>query len=200
VTQPRAAKPKLPDRTEYGAGDPGGRLAWTTVQRWLEDARYFWISTACSDGTPHTVPVWAVWRENRLSFSTSPETLTARNLQLRPQAVAHPESAAEVVIVKGGVEKPDARSLGALVDAYEAKYGWRLDSDDPGMPFLELKPRRVLAWRIRTPCTPFPRPRTLEYVARQRIEMMHLCLRRPFEPVGARARSDASLESRVRCS
>jgi hypothetical protein len=144
---PRSAKPHLPERAEYGAGDLSKELSWTTVRQWLEDARYYWIATIRPDGTPHTVPVWAVWLEDRLSFSTSPETLTARNLERNSHAVAHPESAAEAVIVRGVVEGPDPHRLGSVVDAYEAKYGWHLDPDDAGMPFFHLTPLRVLAWR-----------------------------------------------------
>jgi hypothetical protein len=143
---PHHLKPRLPQRAEYGAGDLATQLSWTTVRRWLEDARYYWIATVRADGTPHTVPVWAVWLEDRLVFSTSPETLTARNLARSPHAVAHPESAAEAVIVKGLVGKPSPDSLTEVVAAYEAKYTWRLDPEDAGMPFYELVPRRVLAW------------------------------------------------------
>ena len=147
LTSPRPAKPTIPERTEYGPGDPGKQLSWTTVRRWLEDARYYWVATTRPDGAPHTVPVWAVWIEDRLYFSTNPQTLTARNLKRRPQAVAHPESATEAVIVHGWVKGSDRESLEVVVDAYEAKYEWRLDPDDPGMPFFELTPSRVLAWR-----------------------------------------------------
>ena len=117
------------------------------ARRWLEDARYYWVATTRPDGAPHTVPMWAVWIEDGLYFSTNPRTLTARNLKHRPQAVAHPEDAAEAVIVHGSVKGPDPQSLKAAVDAYEAKYEWRLDPNDPGMPFFELMPSRVTAWR-----------------------------------------------------
>lgn len=139
-------KPRLPEWAEYGAGDRAKQLSWTTARRWLEDARYYWIATVRGDGTPHTVPVWAVWLEDRLVFSMSPQTLTARNLERSSHAVAHPESASEAVIVKGLVRQPSPKSLFEAVDAYEAKYAWRLDPEDDGMPFYELVPRRVLAW------------------------------------------------------
>jgi hypothetical protein len=91
--------------------------------------------------------MWAVWHQDRLFFSTSPETVTARNLMLRPHVVVHPESASEVAVLHGSVARSDPRSLGRVVEAYESKYAWRLDSEDPGMPFFELTPRRALAWR-----------------------------------------------------
>jgi hypothetical protein len=89
----------------------------------------------------------AVWHEDRLFFSTSPETVTARNLVRRPHVVAHPESASEVVVLDGSADRPDRRMLGRVVEAYESKYGWRLDPEDAGMPFYELTPRLALAWR-----------------------------------------------------
>lgn len=147
MTAPRTTRPRIPEREEYGSGDLARQLSWATAQRWLEEARYYWIGTTRPDGRPHAVPVWAVWHENRLYFSTNPETLTARNLSRRPQVVAHPESAAEAVIVHGRAERSNPRSLEAVIEAYESKYGWRLDPEDQGMPFFELVPRRVLAWR-----------------------------------------------------
>jgi hypothetical protein len=51
------------------------------------------------------------------------------------------------VIVQGWVKGPDPESLEAVVDTYEAKYEWRLDPHPAGMPFFELTPSRVLAWR-----------------------------------------------------
>lgn len=148
MAPPRPARPRIPEREEYGEDDEA-QLAWETVRGWLEGARYFWVATTGREGHPHAVPVWAVWLEDRLFFATSPETWTARNLKRNSQAVAHPESAADAVMVHGVAGRPSRRSLEAAVDAYEAKYAWRLDPDDPGMPFFELAPRRVVAWRAR---------------------------------------------------
>ena len=33
-----------------------------------------------------------------------------------------------------------------FVEAYDAKYGWRMDPADPGTPLFVLHPRTVLSW------------------------------------------------------
>jgi hypothetical protein len=101
-----------------------------------------------SDGTPHPVRPRAVLLEDRLYSSTNPENPDRTQSQGEPGRRRPPgEHAAEAVIVLGLVDSPGPRSPGTVVAAYESKYGWRLDPEDPGMPFFELAPRRVLAWR-----------------------------------------------------
>jgi Pyridoxamine 5'-phosphate oxidase len=140
----------MPERDEYGPGDearPDAVLPWETVEGWLVDSRYYWLGATRADGRPHAVAVWAVWLEDGLWFATAPTTLVARALRQNPQALAHTESASEVVVVHGAVERPVAESVpGSVVDAYEVKYDWRLDPADPGMPFHVLRPRHAVSW------------------------------------------------------
>ena len=150
MPEPRPSRQRIPDRGEYGApGEtpPEQALPWSTVERRLEEARYFWIATTRPDGSPTTVPIWAVWFSGCLYFSTSPETATARNLAAHPQAIAHTESAVEVVILEGtAAVLPGDGVPVEVVDAYESKYGWRLDPADPGMPYFALTPRVARTW------------------------------------------------------
>ena len=91
--------------------------------------------------------MWAVWLFGSLFFATSPRSVTARNLETNAHALAHPDNPREVVIVEGAASRCGAEELpDAVVVAYAAKYEWRLDPSDPGMPFYELRPRVVLAW------------------------------------------------------
>ena len=149
---PRASRPPIPSRDEYGPlGDaPAGQpVDWAEVVGWLEEARYYWLVTARPDGRPHAAAVWAVWVDSRLFLTTAPGTVTARVLAANPRALAHLESATDVAIVEG-----KAAQLGpddvppAAVDAYASKYGWRIEPDDPGMPYFALAPELVLAWRL----------------------------------------------------
>jgi hypothetical protein len=121
-------------------------VPWERAARLLAASRYYWLSTTRPDGRPHSVPVWAVWREGSLFFATGPGTVTARNLAANPNAVAHLDDPREVVIVEGTVSSRGQSVSRDVPDAYEAKYGWRLDSADPGMPFYELRAWTALAW------------------------------------------------------
>lgn len=150
MPDPRPSRQRIPDRNEYGVPGEASReqaLPWSTVEKWLEEARYFWIATTRRDRRPTTVAVWAVWLEGCLYFATSPETATARNLGANPQAIAHTESAVEVVLLEGTAAVLPGDGVPArVVEAYEKKYGWRLDPADPGMPFFELTPRVARGW------------------------------------------------------
>lgn len=143
-----AGRPPIPSRAEYGEG-AGEPVPWETVDRLLTASRYFWLATARPDGRPHSIPVWAVWHDGRLYFATAPSTVTGRNLSANPCAVAHLADPREVVIVEGTATRLGASVPPTAVDAYEAKYGWRLDPDDAGMPFYALEPRAVLAWQAK---------------------------------------------------
>lgn len=151
MTGPRQSRMSVPEREEYGSLEPepmpAQRLAWTTARQWLDEARYYWIATTRPDGRPHTVPVWAVWLDERLWFAMSPDTATSRNLAHSAYAVVHPDGAADVVIVEGPVRRQAAGDVQpAVVDAYEVKYGWKLDPADPGMPFHALTPQLAFGW------------------------------------------------------
>jgi hypothetical protein len=79
-----------------------------------------------------------------LVFSTSPDSVSARNLRADPRATVHLEGA-HVAVVEGVVEVVEAAPLG-FVEQYEAKYGWRVDVSDPATPLFALRPRSVLSW------------------------------------------------------
>jgi hypothetical protein len=88
--------------------------------------------------------VWALWIDAAVVFSTSPESVSARNLRADPRATVHLEGA-HVAVVDGVVEPLDAWPEG-FTDAYEAKYAWRLDPASADTPPFALCARTVLAW------------------------------------------------------
>jgi nitroimidazol reductase NimA-like FMN-containing flavoprotein (pyridoxamine 5'-phosphate oxidase superfamily) len=67
--------------------------AGTSVTSWAEAARRFadevtfWLATARSDRRPHLVPVWAVWVDGALHFSTSASSRKGKNLARDPRCV-----------------------------------------------------------------------------------------------------------------
>ncbi|HXG76343.1 MAG TPA: pyridoxamine 5'-phosphate oxidase family protein [Gaiellaceae bacterium] len=140
-----AGRPPIPGRSEYGRGTAAA-VAWEDAEQRLRDARYYWLATTRPDGRPHTVPVWAVWERGLLLFATSPSTVTGRNLAHNPAVAAHPDGARDVVLVEGRAERLSGQDAASAAHAYEAKYGWRLDPTDAGMPFFALRPQVVLAW------------------------------------------------------
>jgi hypothetical protein len=156
--EPTPSRPHLPRGygIEKATGAPGDRLPWSQVSEWLTSARNYWVCTSRPDGRPHAKPVWAVWLERQILFSTHPKTMTARNLQAHPALVVHLESGDQVVIVEGTAMQLDDRPLLARFgEAYQAKYHWPLSPADldPGNPdadYYAVRPRVALSWDTAT--------------------------------------------------
>jgi len=131
----------------YGiASGADGELPWSWVEGQCTAARNYWICTTRPDGRPHAMPVWGLWLEGRIVFSTDPVSLKARNFIARPDVVVHLDSGDDVVIVEGRVKPMDVALLPAFLDAYEAKYQHR-PTEDQTEGVYQLRPDRVLAWR-----------------------------------------------------
>jgi PPOX class probable F420-dependent enzyme len=96
--------------------------AWAEVRLRLEQARNYWIVTHRPDGRPHAAPVWGVWMDGRVCFSTSPDAVKARNLVADPRVVVHLDSADNVVILEGTAAPLDGADLGRADELYTAKY------------------------------------------------------------------------------
>jgi pyridoxine/pyridoxamine 5'-phosphate oxidase len=135
----RRRRPKF--EPGYGiSADEDGMLDWSWAEERLLASRNYWIVTASSEGEPSAAPVWGVWADGAVYFGTDPNSRKGRNLARDPRAVVHLESGDEVVILHGEVELSEVDE--AILDAYEAKYGYR----PPGTRLFRLRPRRALAW------------------------------------------------------
>ena len=133
----------------YGIGKeaPGALLPWPEVERWIEESRNYWVSTTRADGRPHAMPVWGIWLEGAVWFSTDPESLKGRNIARDPRVVVHLESGDDVAIVEGVVEPHDPAALDTFIDDYERKYGVRIEAGDRTTGVFRLPPHVVVAWR-----------------------------------------------------
>src|SRR5436309_11917245 len=59
----------------YGTpGGPDSLLAWTYVEKRIQAASNYWITTVGPDARPHARPVDGVWVDGALCFGGSPET------------------------------------------------------------------------------------------------------------------------------
>jgi pyridoxine/pyridoxamine 5'-phosphate oxidase len=140
-------RPALP--TGYGiTADVTDALPFEWAEGRLVAARNYWLCTTRADGRPHAMPLWGLWLDGAVVFSTDPDSLKGRNLAAKPEVVVHLESGDDVVIVEGHAERLAATELPErFVDAYEKKYAYRPDTADPSFGFYRVKPSQVLAWR-----------------------------------------------------
>jgi hypothetical protein len=132
----------------YGIGRDGSRagelLPWGTVEEWLQASRNYWVCTTRADGRPHAKPVWGIWMQGMLVFSTAPASVTGRNLRRDPRMVIHLESGDEVAILEGRAGRLADGLLEPFADAYEAKYDYRPPATGEA-PWV-LAPKKVLSW------------------------------------------------------
>ena len=131
-------------REQYGIAEgPEGMVDWAWADERLAAGRNYWIVTADVDGRPRAVPVWGLWFDDAVVFSSNPESRKASNLGRDPRVVVHLESGDEVVILEGEAEP--AESTEEIAAAYEAKYDWK-----PGVGeregWFRLRPRTAYAW------------------------------------------------------
>jgi len=138
-----APKPSRMTSPGYGfenaTAPPGERFPWSRVEEVLTSARNYWIGTSGMDGRPHAAPVWAVWLDGLLYFSTGKTSRKGRNLAENPAVAVHVEGKqGEIVIVEGTAEATsDAEVLRPAWDAYNEKYKWSVES----YPFYTVRPR-----------------------------------------------------------
>jgi len=146
LPSPVVDKPEIP--AEYG--NPKKRLSWDEVEKKLESATVYWLSSTRPDGRPHVVPRDGTWVDGGLYYGGSPQTVHSRNTSKNPHVAVHIGDGQEVVIVEGAIEieKPSKEMAQRLADESFAKYP-QYGKMDPSMYMggvSVLRPRLVLAW------------------------------------------------------
>lgn len=134
----------------YGIGDApadGSVLSWSRVVGWLTAARNYWVCTTRADGRPHAMPVWGLWMDGAVWFSTDPTSYKGRNLEARPEVVVHLESGDEVCVLEGTPERViDAAPLQKFDDLYMDKYDVRPSAMGEAAGVYVLRPAVALVW------------------------------------------------------
>jgi len=81
-----------------------GLLPWSWAERRLRDSHDYWVATVWPDGRPHTMPVWGVWDEDVLWFSSSLRSRKIRNLQAGSDVSMSTEDPRNPVVLEGSAE------------------------------------------------------------------------------------------------
>ncbi|MBI4898121.1 MAG: pyridoxamine 5'-phosphate oxidase family protein [Actinobacteria bacterium] len=133
-------------------------LEWSWVERKLITSSSYWLVTSKPDGGPHARPVWGVYHDGTIWFSTGRSSVKGRNLANDARCVLHVESADDVVIVDGTVElvavwdEVFANSVTlAVMEKYMEKYVMTQEELSPegelsDAALYRVWPRVVNAW------------------------------------------------------
>lgn len=121
-------------------------LPWSWAEARLLRARSYWIGTVTPSGHPHSRPVWGLWLDGAVYFSTGPSRIR-KNLQHSAHVSVNLESADECLIVEGSaVLERSLEALTRVVAAYTAKYGWEMEAN-PG-EWFRVQPHVAFAWIV----------------------------------------------------
>ena len=134
MTEPGAARPYMPGYGILPADEGTGLLPWSWAVERLTASHDYWVATTDDDGAPHVMPVWGVWLEDAVWFSSSLRSLRARCIATRPRVAVTTDNALCPVVIKGdAVRKNASADLARFNDTVNAKYGtdYSVDFYDP---------------------------------------------------------------------
>ena len=148
--EPSSSRPFMPGYGISPANEGTGLLPWSWAVQRLVGSRYYWVSTVRPNGRPHSMPVWGVWIQEQIWFSSSGGSRKTLNIASNPWVVVSTDDATEPVVVEGNARRVSSAGepelVRAFADAVNAKYA----TDYPAEFFLEnatfsVRPDRVIA-------------------------------------------------------
>jgi nitroimidazol reductase NimA-like FMN-containing flavoprotein (pyridoxamine 5'-phosphate oxidase superfamily) len=149
MPDPSAARPYMPGYGVRPAGEGGGLLPWAWAEERLIRSHDFWLASVSREGLPHLMPVWGIWHECQLWFSSSNGSRKARNLAAQPWCSVATDDPREPVVVQGRTRRvSDPAELAAMLAAENAKYATSYGPDivDPALnSVFALRPWLVFA-------------------------------------------------------
>ncbi len=141
VKEPVVTRPYMPGYGTLPAEEGTGLLPWSWVEERLAHSHDFWLATVTPSGAPHLMPVWAVWNDDGLWFSSANGSRKARNLAGRPCCTVSTDDPLEPVVVQGQARRfTDRSALEGFLAAVNAKYG-----TEYGMEMVDLASNSVFA-------------------------------------------------------
>ncbi|HVT76104.1 MAG TPA: pyridoxamine 5'-phosphate oxidase family protein [Acidimicrobiales bacterium] len=142
---PTASRPDIP--AEYAIAPPDGGLGllpWSWADERLRGRHIWWLATTRPNGSPHLMPIWAVWLGDGIAFSTGAATAKARNIARDARVSIVPERGPQSVIVEGVAEPLDPGRTAEFVAAY--KDVWDFDPSGMDSPVFLVRPTRAFGF------------------------------------------------------
>ncbi|GHF17947.1 hypothetical protein GCM10017786_59590 [Amycolatopsis deserti] len=147
MTVPRATRPHMPGYGTLPADQGTGLLPWSWAEKRLRDSHDYWLATVWPDGRPHLMPVWGVWHDEALWFSSSRSARKVRNLEVNPAVTVSTDDALNPVVLEGVAKVVrDTVSVRAFLQALNGKYRTDYGTDflDPAVnATVRVRPRWV---------------------------------------------------------
>jgi PPOX class probable F420-dependent enzyme len=151
MPEPVTSRPYMPGYGTLPPEEGSGLLPWSWALEQFRASRNFWLATASADGTPHVLPVWAVWHDDALWFSCGGGSRKRRNLAAQPLCSLATEDPEQPVMLQGEAEiVTEPERMAAFLAATNAKYevAYELDFLNPAEnATVRVSPRTVIGLR-----------------------------------------------------
>ena len=123
-------------------------LTWAWALERIARSRYYWLSTVRPNGRPHAMPVWGIWMEEQLWFSSSPGSRKTLNIESNPWVVITTDDATEPVVIEGEALRVSNAHESDKVTAFAASVNTKYDTELPVEFFLENVTFRITPDRV----------------------------------------------------
>ena len=149
MSGPVPDRPVMPGYGVLPVEQGSGLIPWPEIERRLTVSHDYWVATVRPDGRPHVMPVWGVWFDGRLWFSSGLRSRKARNLAAEPRCTITTDQAQDPAVLDGLAEQVvDADGIAAFLAAMNGKYdaGMTAAFLDPAVNgTFAVRPQRVIA-------------------------------------------------------
>jgi PPOX class probable F420-dependent enzyme len=116
------------------------------VERRLQTEQNLWLATVRPTGTPHLVPIWFVWVAGKIYLCTAAGSVKARNLTQNPHVAIALEDGSQPIVIEGLARfAPIEQVPAAVVDEFQRKYDWNINTDGEYDQVIVIEPQRIRA-------------------------------------------------------
>ncbi len=119
------------------ADEGTGLLPWSWAVERLTASHGYWLATTwLGRGSPHVMPVWSVWWQDALWFSSGLRSRKARNIEHDERCAFTTDDARNPVVIEGTAARVSASdAIAAFNDTVNAKYetNYSVDFYDPSI-------------------------------------------------------------------
>jgi general stress protein 26 len=112
------------------------------IQR-LETERNLWLASVRPNGSPHLVPIWFVWHDDKAFLCTSRESVKARNISKNPNVVFALQDGDNPLVIQAAAQILDEVPK-EVTDAFKRKFDWDIQGDKIYNAVVELTPVSVV--------------------------------------------------------
>lgn len=116
------------------------------IEARLMAERNIWLSTASPGGPPHLVPIWFIWLQNAAWICTAPNSVKARNMTADARVMFALEDGDRPALARAVASRVAPPFPAPLVEAFQSKYGWNIETDAAFGAVYTLRVSRWLSW------------------------------------------------------